>query len=59
MLTVDFEDEADIGSFLKFVKYHSARLKCPQKDVFLRLAREWEVQMSGEEKPKSKKKTGP
>ena len=45
MLTVDFEDDLDIDSFLRFVAYHSKRLKCTSKDVFLRLAHEWEKQL--------------
>jgi len=45
ILTVDFEEDGDIESFLRFVQYHSKRLKCPSKDVFLRLAHEWEKQL--------------
>jgi hypothetical protein len=45
VLTVDFEEDADIESFLRFVQYHSKRLKCPGKDVFIRLAHEWEKQL--------------
>ena len=45
ILTVDFEDDIDIDSFLRFVAYHSKRLKCTSKDVFIRLAHEWEKQL--------------
>jgi hypothetical protein len=45
VLTVDFEEDADIDSFLRFIQYHSKRLKCPGKDVFIRLAHEWEKQL--------------
>jgi hypothetical protein len=45
ILTVDFEDDIDIDSFLRFVEYHSKRLKCTSKDVFIRLAHEWEKQL--------------
>ncbi len=44
-MTVDFEEDGDIESFLRFVQYHSKRLKCPSKDVFTRLAHEWEKQL--------------
>lgn len=64
ILTVDFEDDADIESFLRFVQYHSKRLKCPGKDVFIRLAHEWEKQLVSHGEPtntigikKEKKKT--
>ena len=64
ILTVDFEDDVDIDSFLRFVTYHSKRLKCTSKDVFLRLAHEWEKQLVGAREPnnnsvgkKEKKKT--
>ncbi len=64
ILTVDFEDDADIDSFLRFVQYHSKRLKCPSKDVFIRLAHEWEKQLVSHGEPastigikKEKKKT--
>jgi hypothetical protein len=45
ILTVDFEDDIDIDSFLRFVEYHAKRLKCTSKDVFIRLAHEWEKQL--------------
>ena len=45
ILTVDFEEDNDIESFIRFVQYHSKRLKCPSKDVFIRLAHEWEKQL--------------
>ena len=45
ILTVDFEDDIDIESFMHFVAYHSKRLKCASKDVFIRLAHEWEKQL--------------
>src|SRR5437773_1865352 len=45
ILTVDFEDDIDIDSFLRFVAYHSKRLKCTTKDVFIRLAHEWDKQL--------------
>ena len=45
ILTVDFEDDVDIESFMHFVAYHSKRLKCASKDVFIRLAHEWEKQL--------------
>ena len=45
ILTVDFEEDTDIESFLRFIQYHSKRLKCPSKDVFIRLAHEWEKQL--------------
>ena len=51
MLTVDFEDDLDIDSFLRFIAYHSKRLKCASKDVFLRLAHEWEKQLVGMREP--------
>jgi len=54
ILTVDFEEDADIDSFLRFVQYHSKRLKCPGKDVFIRLAHEWEKQLVSNGEP-----TGP
>jgi hypothetical protein len=63
MLTVDFEEDSDIESFLRFIQYHSKRLKCPSKDVFLRLAHEWEKQLVSQVEPatngakKEKKKT--
>ena len=64
MLTVDFEEDGDIESFLRFVQYHSKRLKCPSKDVFLRLAHEWEKNLVTQVEPtspngnkKEKKKT--
>ena len=64
MLTVDFEEDGDIESFLRFVQYHSKRLKCPSKDVFIRLAHEWEKQLVSQAEPagpngnkKEKKKT--
>lgn len=43
-LSVDFEDDEDIDSFLEFIRYHSKRLKCPTKDVFIKLANEWKKQ---------------
>ena len=64
LLTVDFEEDTDIESFLRFVQYHSKRLKCPTKDVFLRLAHEWEKNLVTQPEPtspngikKEKKKT--
>ncbi len=45
ILTVDFEEDMDIESFLHFVEYHSKRLKCASKDVFIRLANEWQKQL--------------
>ncbi len=64
ILTVDFEDDTDIDSFLRFVQYHSKRLKCASKDVFIRLAHEWEKQLVSHGEPtnpngikKEKKKT--
>ena len=64
ILTVDFEDDPDIESFLRFIAYHSKRLKCPSKDVFIRLAHEWEKQLVSHHEPngtisikKEKKKT--
>ncbi len=64
ILTADFEDDSDIESFLRFVQYHSKRLKCPSKDVFIRLAHEWEKQLVNHGEPagpigvkKEKKKT--
>ena len=54
ILTVDFEEDADIESFLRFVQYHTKRLKCPSKDVFIRLAHEWEKQLVNNGEP-----TGP
>ena len=45
-LTADFEDDSDIEAFMKFIQYHSKRLKCPTKDVFVHLAREWEKQQN-------------
>jgi hypothetical protein len=64
LLTVDFEEDNDIESFLRFVQYHSKRLKCPSKDVFLRLAHEWEKNLVSQAEPaspngvkKEKKKT--
>ena len=33
ILTVDFEDDVDIESFMHFVAYHTKRLKCASKDV--------------------------
>lgn len=63
-MTVDFEEDTDIDSFLRFVQYHSKRLKCPNKDVFIRLAHEWEKQLVNHPEPanpigikKEKKKT--
>ncbi len=63
-MTVDFEEDNDIESFLRFIQYHSKRLKCPSKDVFLRLAHEWEKQLVSQTEPaspngikKEKKKT--
>ena len=53
-MTVDFEDDMDIESFLRFIQYHSKRLKCPSKDVFIRLAHEWEKQLVSNGEP-----TGP
>ncbi len=46
ILSVDLEDDGDIEAFLKFVKYHSKRLNCPPKDVFIKLAQEWEKQQT-------------
>jgi hypothetical protein len=64
ILTVDFEEDNDIDSFIRFVQYHSKRLKCPSKDVFIRLAHEWEKQLVNQLEPnngngikKEKKKT--
>jgi hypothetical protein len=64
ILTVDFEEDVDIESFLRFIQYHSKRLKCPSKDVFIRLAHEWEKQLVTHAEPtnhngfkKEKKKT--
>jgi hypothetical protein len=59
MLSVDFEDDAEIESFLEFVKFHSARLKCEKKDVFVKLAVEWKsslriTRVVEVEKPKPK-----
>jgi len=48
ILSVDFEDDKDIEGFLEFVRFHSKRLKCPTKDVFLRLAQEWQLQKARE-----------
>lgn len=50
-MTVDFEEDADIDSFLRFVQYHSKRLKCASKDVFIRLAHEWEKQLVSHSEP--------
>lgn len=55
----------DIESFLRFVEYHSKRLKCAGKDVFIRLAHEWQKQLGSTHEPngnpaagkKEKKKT--
>jgi hypothetical protein len=52
-LSADFEDEAEIEAFLSFVRYHSLRLKCPVKDVFLKLALEWKRQNEVVLQPKS------
>jgi hypothetical protein len=64
ILTVDFEDDVDIESFMHFVAYHTKRLKCASKDVFIRLAHEWEKQLVNPHEPtnsngvkKEKKKT--
>jgi hypothetical protein len=64
ILTVDFEEDNDIDSFIRFVQYHAKRLKCPSKDVFIRLAHEWEKQLVSHPEPnngigikKEKKKT--
>jgi len=64
ILTVDFEEDVDIESFLRFVQYHSKRLKCASKDVFVRLAHEWEKTLVSHHEPantigikKEKKKT--
>ena len=61
VLSIDFEDEADIDSFLAFVKFHRARLKCSSKDVFLKLASEWqkqrEVEIVNLERPSSSPRT--
>ncbi len=64
ILTVDFEEDVDIESFLRFVQYHSKRLKCASKDVFVRLAHEWEKTLVSHNEPanaigikKEKKKT--
>ncbi len=64
ILTVDFEEDNDIDSFIRFVQYHTKRLKCPSKDVFIRLAHEWEKQLVSHPEPnngigikKEKKKT--
>src|SRR6266480_3296644 len=64
ILTVDFEDDIDIESFMHFVAYHTKRLKCASKDVFIRLAHEWEKQLVNPHEPtnpngvkKEKKKT--
>jgi hypothetical protein len=46
VLTVDFEDDADIEGFLAFVRYHSQRLKVPAKDVFISLVKEWKAQQA-------------
>lgn len=59
-LTVDIEELKEIEGFLKFIRFHSQRLKCPEKDVFLRLAQEWENQINvrtspSPAKPKAKK----
>lgn len=63
-MTVDFEEDIDIDCFLRFVQYHSKRLKCASKDVFIRLANEWEKQLVSHHEPnngvgikKEKKKT--
>ncbi len=53
ILTVDFEEDGDIESFLRFVQYHTKRLKCPSKDVFLRLAHEWEKNLVSHPEPAS------
>src|SRR5439155_21136269 len=64
ILTVDFEDDIDIESFMHFVAYPTKRLKCASKDVFIRLAHEWEQQLVNPHQPttpkggkKEKKKT--
>jgi hypothetical protein len=48
----------DIDSFLRFVTYHSKRLKCASKDVFLRLAHEWEKQLVGIREQPNNNSTG-
>src|SRR2546422_123536 len=60
----EFEDDIDIESFMHFVAYHTKRLKCASKDVFIRLAHEWEKQLVNPHEPtnpngvkKEKKKT--
>src|SRR5205807_9038598 len=64
ILSVDFEDDIDIESCMHFVAYHTKRLKCASKDVFIRLAHEWEKQLVDPHEPtnpngvkKEKKKT--
>src|SRR2546427_10494831 len=55
ILTVDFEDDIDIESFMHFVAYHTKRLKCASKDVFIRLAHEWEKQLVNPHEPRNPK----
>ncbi len=57
VLTTDFEEDAEIKAFLDFVRFHSNRLKCPTKDVFVRLALEWERNKSQTEGVKSVRTT--
>ncbi len=55
-LTVDLEDDDDIEAFLKFVDFHSKRLKCEKKDVFIKLAEEWAKAQLPPESPAPKRK---
>src|SRR5207247_10513171 len=51
ILTVDFEDDIDIESFMHFVADHTKRLKCASKDVFIRLGHEGEKQLVNQHEP--------
>lgn len=41
ILTVDFESPKDIQAILEFLQFHANRLRCEEKDVFIKLADEW------------------
>jgi hypothetical protein len=59
ILTVDFEDGPDVDAFLGFIRFHASRMKCLEKDVFVRLANEWKKANSPAEiVVKEKKKLG-
>ncbi len=44
ILSLDFDDPAEIDAMREFIRFHSKRLKCTDDKVFLNLAKEFNEQ---------------